>query len=127
MTACLAGNLRQSERIASTTMILNSSVMSAMKDEICFMRRSTDASLPVCTESAAAPSVNRDPDLEQSSDGICRDAAVGIGDEILHVEVARRYSLRVSHGEFAESLDRRELQDGFGRGEEELQDYSVSL
>lgn len=47
MTACFAGNLRQSDRMASTTMILNSSVMSVMKDEICFIKRSTDASFPV--------------------------------------------------------------------------------
>jgi len=47
MMACFAGNLRHRDRIASTTTILNSSVMSAMKEEICFMSRSTDASFPV--------------------------------------------------------------------------------
>mmetsp|Transcript_34571 Transcript_34571/g.109228 ORF Transcript_34571/g.109228 Transcript_34571/m.109228 type:complete len:222 (-) Transcript_34571:842-1507(-) len=41
------GNLRQSERMASTTTILNSSAMSLMKLVICFIRRSTDDSLPV--------------------------------------------------------------------------------
>lgn len=39
--------------MASTTMILNSSVMSAMKEEICFINRSTDASFPVCNISSA--------------------------------------------------------------------------
>ena len=33
--------------MASTMVILNSSVVSAMKPEICFMRRSTLASFPV--------------------------------------------------------------------------------
>lgn len=47
MTDCLAGNLRQRARIALTTMTLNSSEISLMNCEICFMRRSTDASLPV--------------------------------------------------------------------------------
>jgi hypothetical protein len=47
MPACLLGNLRQRVRIASTMVILNSSVISAMKPEICFIRRSTLASLPV--------------------------------------------------------------------------------
>ena len=35
--------------MASTTTILNSSVISCMNDEICFIRRSTLASVPVCT------------------------------------------------------------------------------
>lgn len=47
MPACLLGNLRQSVRMASTMVILNSSVISDMKPEICFIRRSTLASLPV--------------------------------------------------------------------------------
>lgn len=47
MPACLEGNLRQSVRTASMTVILNSSVMSAMKPEICFIKRSTLDSLPV--------------------------------------------------------------------------------
>ena len=45
--ACLLGNLRQRVRIASTTVTLNSSVMSDMKDDICFISRSTEASFPV--------------------------------------------------------------------------------
>mmetsp|Transcript_12633 Transcript_12633/g.31109 ORF Transcript_12633/g.31109 Transcript_12633/m.31109 type:complete len:206 (-) Transcript_12633:961-1578(-) len=44
---CFSGNLSASARMASTTTILNSSVMSLMKPVICFMRRSTDAALPV--------------------------------------------------------------------------------
>mmetsp|Transcript_22058 Transcript_22058/g.55297 ORF Transcript_22058/g.55297 Transcript_22058/m.55297 type:complete len:225 (-) Transcript_22058:837-1511(-) len=44
---CFWGYLRQSARIASTTMTLNSSAMSDMKEPICFMRRSTELSLPV--------------------------------------------------------------------------------
>lgn len=47
MPACLLGNLRQRVRMASTMVILNSSVISDMKPEICFIRRSTLASVPV--------------------------------------------------------------------------------
>lgn len=47
MAACLLGNLRHNVRIASTIVILNSSVISDMKPEICFINRSTLASLPV--------------------------------------------------------------------------------
>ncbi|KAH6607257.1 hypothetical protein Trco_003570 [Trichoderma cornu-damae] len=45
--ACLLGNLRHRVRMASTMVILNSSVMSDMKPEICFISLSTLASLPV--------------------------------------------------------------------------------
>lgn len=41
------GNLRQRERMASTTTILKSSAMSLMKEPICLSRRSTLLSLPV--------------------------------------------------------------------------------
>mmetsp|Transcript_39177 Transcript_39177/g.99261 ORF Transcript_39177/g.99261 Transcript_39177/m.99261 type:complete len:222 (+) Transcript_39177:1379-2044(+) len=41
------GNFRHSERIASTTTILNSSAISDMKLLICLSRRSTEPSLPV--------------------------------------------------------------------------------
>ena len=44
---CLRGNLTQTERMASTTIVLNSSEISDMKLLICFMSRSTLASLPV--------------------------------------------------------------------------------
>mmetsp|Transcript_12921 Transcript_12921/g.29738 ORF Transcript_12921/g.29738 Transcript_12921/m.29738 type:complete len:222 (+) Transcript_12921:1441-2106(+) len=44
---CLAGYLRQSVRMASTTTILNSSAISDMKVVICFIKRSTEDSLPV--------------------------------------------------------------------------------
>ena len=47
MRACFDGNLRQSVRIASTIVTLNSSVISDMKVLICVIRRSTDDSLPV--------------------------------------------------------------------------------
>ena len=47
MPACLLGNLRHSVRIASTIVILNSSVMSDMNVDICFIRRSTLPSFPV--------------------------------------------------------------------------------
>lgn len=45
--ACLLGNFKHSVRIASTTVTLNSSVMSAMNVLICFISRSTEASFPV--------------------------------------------------------------------------------
>src|SRR3569833_2282008 len=47
MPACLLGNFKQSVRMASTMVILNSSVISDMKPEICFISRSTLASFPV--------------------------------------------------------------------------------
>jgi len=47
MPACLLGNLRHNVRMASTTVTLNSSVMSLMNVLICFINRSTEASLPV--------------------------------------------------------------------------------
>jgi hypothetical protein len=45
--ACLEGNLRQSVLIASTMVTLNSSEISDMKVDICFINRSTLDSLPV--------------------------------------------------------------------------------
>lgn len=50
MPACLDGNLRQSVRIASTIVTLNSSVMSDMNVLICFISRSTLDSLPVLSK-----------------------------------------------------------------------------
>ena len=47
MPACFDGNLRQSVRIASTIVTLNSSVMSDMKVLICFISLSTLDSFPV--------------------------------------------------------------------------------
>jgi hypothetical protein len=47
MPACFEGNLRQRVRIASTMVTLNSSVISDMNVEICFIRRSTLLSFPV--------------------------------------------------------------------------------
>src|SRR5438270_12847633 len=47
IAACLLGNFKHNVRHASTTVILNSSVISDMNPEICFIRRSTLASLPV--------------------------------------------------------------------------------
>mmetsp|Transcript_56919 Transcript_56919/g.128974 ORF Transcript_56919/g.128974 Transcript_56919/m.128974 type:complete len:209 (+) Transcript_56919:512-1138(+) len=46
-TRCFCGYLRHSWRMAVTTTILNSSAISFMKEEICFMRRSTELSVPV--------------------------------------------------------------------------------
>lgn len=47
MPACLDGNLRQSVLIASTMVTLNSSEISDMKVDICFINRSTLDSFPV--------------------------------------------------------------------------------
>mmetsp|Transcript_7502 Transcript_7502/g.23721 ORF Transcript_7502/g.23721 Transcript_7502/m.23721 type:complete len:209 (+) Transcript_7502:2842-3468(+) len=44
---CFCGNLMHIERIASTTITLNSSAISLMKVVICFISRSTPASEPV--------------------------------------------------------------------------------
>ena len=44
---CLRGNLGHNVCMASTTTILNSSEISDMKDDICFIRRSMLLSLPV--------------------------------------------------------------------------------
>lgn len=47
MDLCLAGYLTHSSLMAFTTTILNSSPISAIKDEICFIKRSIELSLPV--------------------------------------------------------------------------------
>lgn len=47
MDLCFAGYLTHSSLMAFTTTILNSSPISAMKDEICFIKRSMELSLPV--------------------------------------------------------------------------------
>ena len=47
MPACLLGNFKHRVLIASTIVILNSSVISAIKLDICFISRSTLPSLPV--------------------------------------------------------------------------------
>mmetsp|Transcript_31656 Transcript_31656/g.97836 ORF Transcript_31656/g.97836 Transcript_31656/m.97836 type:complete len:229 (+) Transcript_31656:1560-2246(+) len=47
---CFKGYLRHSSRMAVTTTILNSSAISFMNEEICFIRRSTDDSEPVLSK-----------------------------------------------------------------------------
>jgi hypothetical protein len=46
MDLCLAGYFTHSSLIAFTTTILNSSPISVMKEDICFIRRSIEPSLP---------------------------------------------------------------------------------
>jgi hypothetical protein len=46
MDLCLAGYLTHSSLMAFTTTILNSSPISVMKEDICFIRRSIEPSLP---------------------------------------------------------------------------------
>jgi len=50
MPACFDGNLRHRVRMASTMVTLNSSVISDMKVEICFISLSTEDSLPVLSK-----------------------------------------------------------------------------
>jgi hypothetical protein len=91
--------------------------MSAMKDEICFMSRSTDASFPVYL-SAQTPIKSQLAYLEQGGDGISCDTPVGIGDQILHVQIASSDSLRLSLSELVECLDSGELEYSLWRREE---------
>ena len=75
MTDCLEGNLRQSDRMALTTMTLKSSEISDMKAEICFINRSTEASFPVyigfiSTDRRIAV---EEADLEEGGDGESSD------------------------------------------------------
>lgn len=60
--------------------------------------------------------------LEESGDGVGRDASVGVGDQILHVEIACSNSVRLGQSEITECTNRREFESGFGRGKEELED-----
>ena len=46
MDLCFAGYLTQSSLIAFTTTILNSSPISVIKEDICFIKRSMELSLP---------------------------------------------------------------------------------
>jgi hypothetical protein len=91
--------------------------MSAMKEEICFMSRSTDASFPVYL-SAQIPIKNHIAYLEQGGDGISCDTPVGIGNQVLHVQIASSDSLGLGLGELVECLDSGELEYSLWRGKE---------
>ena len=81
------------------------------------MSRSTDASFPVYL-SAQTPTKSQLAYLEQGGDGISCDTPVGIGNQVLHVQVARSDSLRLGLGELVECLDSGELENSLGRGKE---------
>src|SRR5260221_13000597 len=89
MEACFVGNLRQSERIASTMMTLNSSEISLMKLVICFIKRSTDASLPVYEKNINSSQKTwvRRTYLQQRSNCVSGNATVWIRDEIFKIHI----------------------------------------
>ena len=82
--AHFCGNLRQSERMASTTTILKSSAMSLMKLPICLSRRSTLLSFPVLSSVVIA------------SVAIVRFASL-MSARPLQIQVARRDRARERH------------------------------
>ena len=77
-------HLRQSERIASTTTILNSSAMSAMNDEICFMSRSTENSEPVFSSVVIASVAIERFESEISDSRSYRHGALGTPGTLAH-------------------------------------------
>jgi hypothetical protein len=75
-----------------------------MNPLICFISLSTDVSLPVCVNSLVALArvtstvtlpIRQKLYLQQCCNGKCRNAAIGIGNEILHIQIARRHGIGV--------------------------------
>jgi hypothetical protein len=56
--------------------------------------------------------------LEQGGDGISCDTPVGIGNQVLHVQIASSDSLGLGLGKLVECLDSGELENSLGRGKE---------
>ena len=56
--------------------------------------------------------------LEQGGDGISCDTPVGIGNQVLHVQVASSDSLGLGLGELVEGLDSGEFEYSLWRGKE---------
>jgi len=56
--------------------------------------------------------------LEEGGDGIGCDTPVGIGDQVLHIQVASSDSLGLGLGELVEGLDSGELEHSLWRGKE---------
>ena len=59
--------------------------------------------------------------LEEGSDGISCDTPVGIGDQVLHVQVASSDSLGLGLSELVERLDSGKLEHSLWRGKEKLE------
>ena len=59
--------------------------------------------------------------LEQRGDRERRDGAVGVGDQVLHVEVARLERLWMADRDLIERPDRGKTERRLGRAQEELQ------
>ena len=82
--------------MASTMMTLNSSLISDMKPEICFMRRSTEASFPVYQNLIRhRVIIVLHTNLEQSGDGIGCYTPIRVCDQILEIDVASGDTSRV--------------------------------
>mmetsp|Transcript_8511 Transcript_8511/g.18533 ORF Transcript_8511/g.18533 Transcript_8511/m.18533 type:complete len:262 (+) Transcript_8511:1173-1958(+) len=61
------------------------------------------------------------PRLEEGGDGEGGDAPVGVRDHRLQVQVARRHTQRVDHGNLVQRPHAGETQSGLGGGEEQLE------
>lgn len=59
--------------------------------------------------------------LEQCGNSISRNTPIGIGNEILHVEVARGYSLGVALRQLVERFNGGKLEHGLGGSQEQLE------
>jgi hypothetical protein len=60
--------------------------------------------------------------LEKGGDRIGCDTPVRIGNECLEINIASSDALRVGEGERSEGSGCGKLEDGLGRGQEELKD-----
>jgi hypothetical protein len=56
--------------------------------------------------------------LEQGGDGVSCDTPVGIGNQVLHVQIASSDSLGLGLGELVECLDSGEFEYSLWRGQE---------
>ena len=59
--------------------------------------------------------------LEEGGDGVGCDTPVGIGDQVLHVQVASSDSLGLGLSELVERLDSGKLEHSLWRGKEKLE------
>lgn len=81
------------------------------------MSLSTETSFPVCRDEPTTVQLldfscsdGANPHLQQSRDRVRRDAPVRIGDQVLHIQIARCDRGRMSHGHLVEGFDCREFE-----------------
>ena len=85
MPACLLGNFKQRVLIASTIVILNSSVISDINVDICFIKRSTLPSFPVLSRVVMANvAIDRfEFEISDSISGLHETIAAGFEEAML--------------------------------------------